>query len=122
MRLLKIMIGLIIVLALSYMLYKNSSQPVTIWLLPGLVLSDIDMTIALVGTLAIGILLGFAVGLIQIMSQQSVVRRQGHQLKKLRTELNTLRHSPLSVDLFDPDTEKPADAVEIDSSPEKQDA
>ena len=120
MRLLKVLVGLFIVLLLGVLLNENASQEVTIWLFPGLELSNINLTTALVGTLALGILMGFAIGLIQIMSQQSEVRRQGHQLKKLRTELNTLRHSPLSVDLFEPETEKPADAGEPDSSSEQQ--
>lgn len=122
MRLLKILIGLLIVLALAVLLNKNSDQIVTIWLFPGFVISEINLTTALVGTLALGIVLGFGIGLIQILSQQSQVRRQGSQLKKLRTELNTLRHSPLSVDLFEPEAAGPAAADEgvADPSPEKR--
>ena len=119
MRLLKVLIGLFIVLGLAYWLNQNGSQKVDIWLFPGFELSEKSLSTALVGTLALGILLGFLIGLVQIMSQQVVVRRQGQQLKKLRTELNTLRHSPLTVDLFEPGPEEPAAAGEPDESSEQ---
>ena len=120
MRLLKVLIGLFAVLLLAYWLNQNGSQKVDIWLLPGVKLAEKSLATALVGTLAVGILLGFLIGLVQIMSQQVEVRRQGQQLKKLRTELNTLRHSPLTVDLFDSDPEAPKDAGEPDASSQQQ--
>ncbi len=120
MRLLKVLIGLFIVLGLAYWLNQNGSQTVNIWLIPGVTLAEKSLATALVGTLALGILLGFLIGLVQIMSQQVEVRRQAQQLKKLRTELNTLRHSPLTVDLFDSGPEEPTDAGEPDASSEQQ--
>ncbi len=105
MRLLKILLGLLIVLALAFFLSNNSSQYVTIWLFPGTELPDINLAHVLVVTLALGILLGFAIGLIQIMTQHTEVRQQGRQLKKLRTELNNLRHSALSKDIFEGEQE-----------------
>lgn len=103
MRLLKILLGLLVVLALAFFLSKNSSQYVTIWLwteLPATRLANV-----LVITLAAGILLGFAIGLIQIMTQHTEVRQQGRQLKKLRTELNNLRHSALNEEIFEGEQE-----------------
>lgn len=105
MRLLKILLGLFIVLGLAFFLSNNSSQYVTIWLFPGTELPNINLAHVLVVTLALGILLGFAIGLIQIMTQHTEVRQQGRQLKKLRTELNNLRHSALNEEIFEGEQE-----------------
>ena len=101
MRLVKILLGLLVVLALAVLLNNNSDQRVTLWLFPGTILESINLATALVATLAIGILLGFAIGLIQIAAQQHEVRQQNRQLKKLRTELNNLRHSALDEAIFE---------------------
>lgn len=101
MRLLKILLGLLVVLALAFFLSKNSGQDVTIWLIPGTELPDINLAHVLVITLALGILLGFAIGLVQIISQHQENRQQNRQLKKLRTELNNLRHSALDEEIFE---------------------
>ncbi len=120
MRLLKILLGLLIMLALAFFLSKNSSQYVTIWLFPGTELPNINLAHVLVVTLALGILLGFAIGLIQIMTQHTEVRQQGRQLKKLRTELNNLRHSALSEEFFESEQEGLPDTEPATSSPEEQ--
>ncbi len=109
MRLLKILAGLLIVLALAFFLSKNSGQDVTIWLFPGTELPDTNLAHVLVITLAAGILLGFAIGLIQIITQHAKVRQQSQQLKKLRTELNNLRHSALSEEIFEGEPESSPD-------------
>ena len=106
MRLAKIFIGLLIVLLLAVFLSSNSDQYATIWLFPGRTLTDINLAHILVTTLGLGIILGFGIGLLQIVSQQREVRSQSRQLKKLRTELNNLRHSALNEEIFD--TELPA--------------
>lgn len=103
MRLIKILIGLLIVLALAFFLSKNAGQIVDIWLFPGTELFGINLTHVLVVTLAVGIMLGFAIGLLQIISQHSLVGQQKRQLKKLRTELNSLRHSALNEEIFEED-------------------
>ena len=95
MRLLRILIGLLLILALAVLLQKNSGQSVNIWLYWGKTLENLSLATALVSVLAIGILLGFIVGLIQIISQQRELMRANGQLKKLRLELNNLRHSDL---------------------------
>ena len=102
MRLLKSLIGLFLVLGLAYLLNKNSDQKIAIWL-PGLLLEDVTVGTALVWTLGIGIILGFVIGLLQILGQQRNIMKQNSQLKKLRTELNNLRHSGLDEeDVFAP--------------------
>ncbi|UCH09563.1 MAG: DUF1049 domain-containing protein [Fidelibacterota bacterium] len=100
MRLLKILVGLLVVLALAVFLSNNSDQYSTIWLFPGKALEDINLAHILVSSLAIGLLLGFGIGLIQIITQQREIRGQSRQLKKLRAELNNLRHSALDEDIF----------------------
>jgi len=121
MRLLKILVGLLIVLALAFLLSKNSDQDVTIWLFPGMELPDTNLAHVLVITLAAGILLGFAVGLIQIITQHAEVRQQNRQLKKLRTELNNLRHSSLSEEFFESEQEgSPPDTKPATAFPEEQ--
>lgn len=103
MRLLRILIGLFLILSMAVLLNYNSDQVVTIWLYPGKVLQDINLATTLVGTLGIGIVIGFVIGLIQIFGQQRELMRQNSQLKKLRTELNNLRHSGLDeTDVFRP--------------------
>ncbi len=120
MRLLKILVGLLIVLALAFFLSKNSDQDVTIWLFPGTELPDTNLAHVLVITLAAGILLGFAIGLIQIISQHAKVRQQNRQLKKLRTELNNLRHSALSEEFFESEPEGLPDTGPTTAAPEEQ--
>ena len=103
MRLLKILFGLILILGLAVLLNANSDQLVTIWLYPGMLLQDVNLATALVSTLGMGIVLGFVIGLIQILGQQRNIMKQNSQLKKLRTELNNLRHSGLDEeDVFAP--------------------
>ena len=103
MRLLKILIGLFLILAMAVLLNYNSDQVVTIWLYPGKILQDINLATTLVGTLGLGIVICFVIGLIQIFGQQREIMRQSSQLKKLRTELNNLRHSGLDeTDVFMP--------------------
>ncbi|UCH63191.1 MAG: LapA family protein [Fidelibacterota bacterium] len=119
MRLVKILLGLLIVLALAFFLSKNSGQYVTIWLLPGMELPDINLAHVLVITLAAGILLGFAIGLVQIITQHAEVRQQNRQLKKLRTELNNLRHSALSEEFFESEHEVLPDTEPATASPEE---
>lgn len=103
MRLLRILIGLLLIVLLAFLMYKNSNQPVTIWLYPGMILENRDLATVLISVLAIGILLGFIVGLIQIIAQQRELMRANGQLKKLRLELNNLRHSDLDEeDVFKP--------------------
>ena len=120
MRLLKILLGLLIVLALAFFLSNNSSQYVTIWLFPGTELPNINLAHVLVITLAAGILLGFAIGLIQIITQHAEVRQQSRQLKKLRTELNNLRHSALSEEFFESEQEGLPDTKPTTAAPEEQ--
>ena len=114
MRLLKILFSLFLVLAMAAFLAKNSDQPVTIWLYPGTELMNIDLAWTMLGTLAIGILMGFIIGLVQIMAQHREIAQQSRQLKKLRTELNNLRHSGLEEDLFEEDA---GSTSEMEDSP-----
>ncbi len=100
MRLLKILILLFIILGLAVMLSMNSGQAVNIWLMPGKVYQDVSLSTTLVVTIALGILLGFIIGLVQIMEYQRTISSQNKQLKKLRTEINNLRHSGLDEEVF----------------------
>ena len=100
MRLLKILILLFIVLGLAVMLSMNAKQVVNIWLMPGKVYQDVSLSTALVITISLGILLGFIIGLLQIMEHQRTISKQNKQLKKLRTEINNLRHSALDDEVF----------------------
>ena len=100
MRLLKILILLFVTLGLAVMLSMNSGQPVNIWLMPGKVYENVSLSTALVITIAAGILLGFIIGLWQILEHQRTISLQNKQLKKLRTEINNLRHSGLDEDVF----------------------
>jgi len=119
MRLLKILLGLLVVLALAVLLANNSSQSVDIWLYPGKTLLGVNLATTLVSTLAIGIILGFLIGLLQILGQQRNIAGQNRRLKKLRNELNSLRHSGLEADTLPTDegTEVP-DQDDIPSSGE----
>ena len=67
MRLLKIFILLFIVLGLAVMLSMNAKQSVNIWLMPGKVYEGVSLSTTLVITISLGILLGFIIGLLQIM-------------------------------------------------------
>ncbi|MFC1481049.1 LapA family protein [Candidatus Neomarinimicrobiota bacterium] len=105
MRLLKILITLFGILALAFLLSKNSDQQVHVWLYPGKVLEELSLATLMIGTIAIGIILGFAIALLQIMGQQVTLADQNKQLKKLRTEINNLRHSGLEDVPLDKDSD-----------------
>ncbi len=100
MRLLKLLILLFVVLGLAVMLSMNSGQTVNIWLMPGKVYEDVSLVTMLVTTIGLGILLGFIIGLVQIMENQITISNQNKQLKKLRIEINNLRHSGLDEEIF----------------------
>lgn len=114
MRLLKILLGLFIVLALAMFLSSNSDQYNDIWLYPGRMLMDVNLAYTMVSALAIGLILGFLIGLIQIVSQQNEIRGINRQLKKLRTELNNLRHSSIEDSIFEDDD---GELSEMDKTP-----
>lgn len=120
MRLLKILLGLLIVLALAVWLANNSNQPVSIWLSPWNEVLVTTLATTLVGTLAIGILLGFVIGLVQIMTQHRDIAQQNRQLKTLRTELNNLRHSGLEDDIFKEDVTSTSEMEDAPSTASKQ--
>ncbi len=120
MRLLKILLGLLVVLLLAVWLANNSKQDVSIWLYPGYELLDINLAMALVSTLAIGILMGFVVGLVQIMTQHRDIVQQKRQLKSLHTELNNLRHSGLEEDIFKEDVKSTSEMEDSPSTASKQ--
>ena len=120
MRLLKILLGLLIVLGMAVWLSNTSSQHVTIWLYPGNELLDINLAMALVSTLVIGILMGFVVALVQIMTQHRDITQKNRQLKTLRTELNNLRHSGLEDDIFKEDVTSTSEMEDSPVSSSKQ--
>ena len=116
MRLLKILIALFGILALAFLLSKNSDQHVTVWLYPGKVLEDLSLATLMIGTTAIGIIIGFAIALLQILGQQATLADQNKRLKKLRTEINNLRHSGLEDVVLDKDDDTVDEAVAIDTA------
>ena len=85
MRLLKIFILLFIVLGLAVMLSMNAKQEVNIWLMPGKVYQNVSLSTTLVITISLGILLGFIIGLLQIMEHPRTIRKQNKQPKQNRT-------------------------------------
>ncbi|MEE9465748.1 MAG: LapA family protein [Candidatus Neomarinimicrobiota bacterium] len=101
MRLLKILLLLFVILGLAVILSQNSDQIVNIWLMPGRVYENVSLSTTMVSTIAIGILLGFIIGLLQILEHQRTIGTQNKQLKKLRTEINNLRHSGLDEAVFE---------------------
>jgi len=101
MRLLKILILLFVILGLAVILSQNSDQIVNIWLMPGRIYENVSLSTMMVVTIGIGILLGFIIGLLQIMENQRTIGTQNKQLKKLRTEINNLRHSGLDEAVFE---------------------
>ncbi len=101
MRLLKILILLFIVLGLAVILSQNADQLVNIWLGPGRIYENVSLSTTLVITTGLGILLGFIIGLLQIMEHQRTIGTQNKQLKKRRTEINNLRHSGLDDAVFE---------------------
>ena len=106
MRLFKIFVGLLLVMALAVLMNKNSSQNVDIWLAPGVFMQELNLAVALVLTLAAGMIIGFSIGLFQIMSHQGEIRALQKKQKQLREELNTLRHSALDDDVFNKGDER----------------
>ncbi len=83
--------------------------------MPDKILMDINLATLMISTTALGIILGFAIALLQIMSQQTTVSDQNKQLKKLRTEINSLRHSGLEdISLGTESTEAVELATDLD--------
>ena len=58
-----------------------------------------EVWVALLGTLSIGVLVGFLLALFQIISQKSEIIKARSKLKRIQVELDTLRNQAIDDDI-----------------------
>ena len=63
-----------------------------------------EVWVALLGTLSIGVLVGFLMALFQIISQKSELIKTRSKLKRIQLELDTLRNQAIDDDIEITDT------------------
>ncbi len=63
-----------------------------------------EVWVALLGTLSIGVLIGFLMALFQIVSQKSELIKARSKLKRVQIELDTLRNQAIDDDIEIADT------------------
>jgi len=90
MKLIKIFIGLIVTLLLLFFLVRNSS--LTSVDLVFQYYDNVPVSLVMLGTLAIGILIGFLIAVTSIISAKNDVRNLKSEMRRINSELDSLRN------------------------------
>lgn len=99
MRLLKVFLGLLVILGLLLVLIKNT-ELVSVDLMFQRY-EGIPLAVALIFTLALGILIGFGISLSSILASKTEARLLRAESRKLSDELNSLRNIALEEGLYE---------------------
>ena len=99
MRLLKVFIILFIILLISFILMQNADI-VTLNLLTK-TYENVPMFAIIVGTLSLGILIGFGIALTTILAGRNESRLLKGENRKLTDELNSLRNMAIDEGIYE---------------------
>ena len=99
MRLLKVFVILFIVLLMSFILMQNADI-VTLNLLTK-TYENVPMFAIIVGTLSLGILIGFGIALTTILAGRNELRLLNGENRKLADELNSLRNMAIDEGIYE---------------------
>ncbi len=101
MRLIKLIITVIIIIGCGMLLYKNqvlNPDPITIWVYPGFE-KELLLPMILAITLLCGAMVGFFIGIFQILAQKRETMTLRSKVRRLQVELDSLRNQAIDDDL-----------------------
>ena len=101
MKLVKIFIGLLVVIMVLYFLLQNT-RLVTVDLI-FVEFPNAPVSVVMLGSLGVGVLLGYAAAVVIIISGKSEIRLLKNKNKKLSDELNDLRNVSIEESIYDND-------------------
>ncbi len=111
MRLLKLFVIIILIIAFGTLLYQNqilNPDPITIWLYPNYQI-QLLLPIILALTFFTGSILGFLIALFQIISEKKDSMSLRTRVKRLQVELDSLRNYAIEDDIDIKDSNTPFD-------------
>ena len=99
MKLLKIFSALVLVIIILYFLLQNTN-PVDVDLV-FYQKEAIPVSVVMLGALGVGMMIGYGVALMMILSGKSEIRSLKNKNRNLSDELNELRNASIDEDIYD---------------------
>ena len=99
MKLLKIFVGLIVLLLLLFFLLKNSAE-VTVNLIFN-EFENVSIALVMLGSLAVGMLVGYGIIVASIFSAKSEIRSLKLKNRRISDELNDLRNVAIDEGIYE---------------------
>ena len=99
MKLVKIFSALVLVIIILYFLLQNTN-PVDVDLV-FYQKEAIPVSVVMLGALGVGMMIGYGVALMMILSGKSEIRSLKNKNRNLSDELNELRNASIDEDLYD---------------------
>ena len=99
MKLIKIFTGLIVTLLLLFFLVENSSLTSVNLIFKDYY--DVPVSLVMLGSLAIGILIGFLMAVTSIISAKNDVRNLKSGMRRINSELDSLRNVAIDEDTLE---------------------
>ncbi|MFQ6610068.1 MAG: LapA family protein [Fidelibacterota bacterium] len=112
MKLIKILLLILLIFVLVIFFYQNYSlnpNPIWIWLYPGKEFS-IPFPLLMAFGLMAGVLVGFITAVFQVFTHKRQTRILRSQVKKLRSELDSLRNQTINDEVLLSDTTETVDS------------
>ena len=101
MQLIKLIIMVVLIIGSGMLLYQNqvlNPNPITIWLYPGFE-KELLLPVILALTLLCGAMVGFFIGLFQILTQKREALTLRSKVRRLQVELDSLRNQTIDDDI-----------------------
>ena len=99
MKLVKIFSALVLVIIILYFLLQNTN-PVDVDLV-FYQKEAVPVSVVMLGALGIGMMIGYGVALVMILSGKSEIRSLKNKNRNLSDELNELRNASIDEDIYD---------------------
>ena len=102
MKLVKLFVSILFILALVFFLTQNAGEDSRVYL--NLLFKEyesIPVSMIILGSLAIGVLAGYAVAVFSVLSSKAEVHSLQNKNRKLTEELNNLRNVAIDEGIYD---------------------
>tara|TARA_B100000586_G_C19947363_1_gene358149 strand:+ start:208 stop:534 length:327 start_codon:yes stop_codon:yes gene_type:complete len=102
MKLVKIFVSILLILALVFFLTQNAGEDSRVYL--NLLFKEyksIPVSMIILGSLTIGLLAGYAVAVFSVLSSKAEVHSLQNKNRKLTEELNNLRNVAIDEGIYD---------------------
>ena len=102
MKLVKLFVSILLILALVFFLTQNAGEGSRVYL--NLLFKEyesIPVSMIILGSLAIGVLAGYAVAVFSVLSSKAEVHSLQNKNRKLTEELNNLRNVAIDEGIYD---------------------